>query len=93
MGKSLILTLPPGIDIPDGTQNGDTFQAMATFRLLSPTAYGSSPSHAKPGKIELIEIDGELLTGNTDGGSTQDRTDINGPTPSPGLAGMFSGGS
>jgi len=93
MAKGPIITLPPGIEIPDGTQEGDTFQAMATFRLLSATAYGSETSQVHPGQVQLVEIDGEPVGKEPRDLKAPARSDINQPSPSPGLRDMFGGGA
>lgn len=47
--KSIIFKLPDGVQIPDGKEIGDTFQAMATFSI------------EKNGDVCLEEVDGEPL--------------------------------
>lgn len=49
--KNMNFKLPSGVMVPDGTQSGDTFQAMGTFKL------GSG------GDAMLMEVDGEPLDG------------------------------
>ena len=43
--------LPSGVIVPNGKQEGDTFQAMATFKLMD------------GGDVELCQVDGENLPG------------------------------
>ena len=93
MAKGLIFTLPPGVDIPDGTMEGDTFQAMATFKLLSATAYGTQMSDVKPGQVQLEEVDGEpigsALPRNL---AAPDRSNVMQPSPSNSISSMMAPG-
>lgn len=52
--KSVTFQLPQGVEIPDGKNVGDTFQAMTTYKLLA------------NGKVSLEEVDGEGLNGKLD---------------------------
>lgn len=94
MAKGLTFTLPPGVDIPDGTNEGDTFQAMGTFKLLSATAYGSQTSDVHPGQVQLTEIDGEPIgTEAPRNTAAPDRSSVNQPSPSNSITSMMAGGS
>ena len=52
----IIFKLPAGVEVPDGKQPGDTFQAMATMKI--------EPA----GSVCLVEIDGEPLPGYKESG-------------------------
>lgn len=47
--KAITFELPAGVQIPDGKQVGDTFQAMAGFKIEA------------GGKVTLEDVDGEPL--------------------------------
>jgi hypothetical protein len=63
----MVFKLPAGVEIPDGKEEGDTFQAMATFKLMD------------KGEVELTEVDNEPIDGKepedtTDEGADDDST-------------------
>lgn len=50
MAKTIEFVIPDGYQVPEGTDEGDTFEASATFRL-------------KNGKMCLESIDGVAMPG------------------------------
>lgn len=59
--KNPVITAPDGMRIPEEIKPGDTFNAMASFKLL------------QGGKLELCAIDGEMLGQSKKEMTTADR--------------------
>lgn len=76
--KAITFTLPAGVQVPDGKQEGDTFHAMATFKLEA----GS--------KVTLEAVDGEPLDGGgdeSDAANNEANDDTTDSGPQPGVFG------
>lgn len=72
--KDITFDLPKGVQIPDGKQVGDTFQAMTTYEIEA------------GGKVCLREVDGEPLDPKWDesdepNDSGNDDSTDSGPSP------------
>lgn len=55
----LTFELPQGVELPDGLAANDTFQCMATFKLL------------QGGMATLTQVDGETINGQGQGPQDQ----------------------
>ena len=62
--KTITFKRPEGVTVPDGTEAGQSFRAMATLKL------------GAGGDVQLTEIDGEALDGAKD--KEDDTTDPEG---------------
>lgn len=71
--SALTFTLPQGVEVPDGKQMGDTFQAMGTFRIDA------------GGKCTLTEVDGEPIDGSGDQPNDQTNTSADDDSSQPGM--------
>lgn len=72
--KAITFILPSGVQVPDGKEIGDTFSAMAEFRI------------EVGGKVTLEEVDGEPLNPKDGEGEEPDDT-TNDDTTNPGVFG------
>lgn len=70
-GKMISFKLPAGVQIPDGKQMGDTFQAMTTFKL------------GTDGMVQLCEVDDEPVAGYKDDDSDSPNPDSPDDTTQP----------
>jgi hypothetical protein len=68
-----VFKLPGGVEVPDGKEEGDTFQAMATFKLMS------------GGMVELTEVDNEPISGKESPNTTNEEADDDADNPGPSL--------
>lgn len=74
----LIFQLPEGVEIPDGKKMGDTFQAMATFKIMD------------KGMGELTQVDGESIDGSSQ--DNEDEAEPQDDSQASAIPGMFGSG-
>ncbi len=63
MPKKIVVTLPQGMEIPEGKETGDTVEFMCEFRIED------------SGKLCLTEIEGHALPGYDDSKDSHEETE------------------